>query len=175
MDYFQGVVVEFLRADRAVFVNTECCIQLNHHANPDSSGAHWYCDALALNLRSNEVYLCEVSYAQKLGALTKRLEGWARDWPRLRQALVRDSSVDASWHVRPWLFVPGEFRELANEIVAKLSNTGDAPGQMPTPHVTALESVLPWKYKSWNRFDNAMTEPGVCPQPVSAALRDSKA
>jgi hypothetical protein len=35
MDYYQGVVVEYLRADRSVFVNTECCIELN----PESCSA----------------------------------------------------------------------------------------------------------------------------------------
>jgi hypothetical protein len=29
MDYFQGVVTEFLRADRAMFVNSECLLQLD--------------------------------------------------------------------------------------------------------------------------------------------------
>lgn len=28
MDYYQGVVLDYVRADRAVFVNPECCIQL---------------------------------------------------------------------------------------------------------------------------------------------------
>jgi hypothetical protein len=29
MDYYQGVVLDYLRADRAIFINAECCIQLN--------------------------------------------------------------------------------------------------------------------------------------------------
>ena len=29
MDYFQGAVTEYLRANRATFVNTECLIQLS--------------------------------------------------------------------------------------------------------------------------------------------------
>jgi hypothetical protein len=62
MDYFQGVVTEFLRADRAMFVNTEYLIQLE----PGSSlakGRHWYCDALAINFKESTVHLCEVSYS----------------------------------------------------------------------------------------------------------------
>jgi glutamate synthase domain-containing protein 2 len=35
MDYYQSVVVHYLRADRALFVNTECCIQLNQSKNPE--------------------------------------------------------------------------------------------------------------------------------------------
>jgi hypothetical protein len=42
MDYFQGVVTDYLRANRATFVNTECCIQLNPGPNPDTGGPHWY-------------------------------------------------------------------------------------------------------------------------------------
>ena len=51
MDYYQGVVTEYLRANRATFVNTECCIQLNPGPHPDNSGPHWYCDAVAVNLQ----------------------------------------------------------------------------------------------------------------------------
>jgi len=50
MDYYQGVVLDYLRADRAIFINAECCIQLNEAHNPDSSGPHWYCDAGGLRL-----------------------------------------------------------------------------------------------------------------------------
>ncbi len=47
MDYYQGVVTDYLRADRAMFVNTECCIQLDEGNNPDAfPGRHWYCDAV---------------------------------------------------------------------------------------------------------------------------------
>ena len=41
MDHFEGVVLDYLRADRALFVNSQCCIQLNEGANPDTSGPHW--------------------------------------------------------------------------------------------------------------------------------------
>ncbi len=50
MDYYQNVVVEYLRADRAVFVNTECCIQLDKNRNVDKT-KHWYCDAVAADFR----------------------------------------------------------------------------------------------------------------------------
>lgn len=48
MNYYESVVVDYLRADRALFVNTECCIQLNESDNPDTSGPHWYCDAVVV-------------------------------------------------------------------------------------------------------------------------------
>jgi hypothetical protein len=52
MPYYQDVVVEYLRENRAIFLNTECCIQLNE-GNPDTSGTHWYCDVLAIDLDAN--------------------------------------------------------------------------------------------------------------------------
>lgn len=39
MDCHQGVVTDYLRADRAIFVNTECCIQLDDGHNP-KGGRH---------------------------------------------------------------------------------------------------------------------------------------
>ncbi len=75
MDYYESVVIDYLRADRAIFVNTEYCIQVNPGTNPDKSGAHWYCDAVALNFRWKEILLCEISYSVNLGALAKRLKG----------------------------------------------------------------------------------------------------
>jgi len=59
MDYYQGVVIEYLRANRARFVNTECLIQLEAGDNPDR-GTHWYCDAVTIDLRESAVFLCEI-------------------------------------------------------------------------------------------------------------------
>ena len=72
MDYYQNVVIDYLRADRAVFVNTECCVQINAAENPDTSGPHWYCDAIACDFRAEQVYLCEITYSD-LAALGKKL------------------------------------------------------------------------------------------------------
>ena len=54
MNYYESVVMDYLRADRAVFLNTEYCIQINP-GNPDTSGPHWYCDAVALDFRAKEI------------------------------------------------------------------------------------------------------------------------
>ena len=35
MAYYQDIVVEYLRENRAIFVNTECCIQLNEGTKND--------------------------------------------------------------------------------------------------------------------------------------------
>jgi hypothetical protein len=147
MDYFQGVVTDYLRANRATFVNTECCIQLNPGANPDRSGPHWYCDALAVNIQRNEAYLCEISYSKTLSALTKRLSDWSTHWAALRDALGRDCGIPLSWSVRPWAFVPSELRS----IVERQFSAIEQPGRMPRPRVIPLEDVMPWKYPSWNR------------------------
>jgi len=56
MDYFQGVVTEYLRANRATFVNTECLIQLEAGDTP-AKGQHWYCDAVAVNFKEKTVGL----------------------------------------------------------------------------------------------------------------------
>jgi len=169
MDYFQGVVTEFLRADRAVFVNTECCIQLNPGANPDTSGPHWYCDAVAVDHRMKEIFLCEITYAKSLSALQSRLTGWAANWPGVLAALVRDSALPPAWPVRPWVFIPAELRSSLNDKVARLPNVGAEAGQMPFPRVTALEEVMPWKYCSWNRVvevEDSDVQPHIPPDAV---------
>lgn len=53
MDYFQGVVAEYLSADRAKFMNPECCIQPSPGDSPKASGPHWYCDLVAISLRES--------------------------------------------------------------------------------------------------------------------------
>lgn len=153
MDYYQGVVIEYLRADRAMFVNTECCLQLNEAANPDNSGPHWYCDAVAVNFRESAVYLCEVSYSKTLDALVKRLTAWRNHWPALCQAIVRDCHVPAEWTVRPWLFVPEELRERLEARLLMIGRIDSGASTMAEPRITNLEDVAPWKYRSWNRWD----------------------
>lgn len=150
MDYFQGVVTEYLRADRAMFVNTECCIQLNPGENPDKSGPHWYCDAVAVNFRESTVFLCEVSYSKSLHALSKRIEEWSAHWPALREALIRDCFLPSHWPARPWLFVPEDRRAGLAKKLAKLPLPASSGNQMPEPRVTSLESITPWMYRSWN-------------------------
>ncbi|MFC0156325.1 hypothetical protein ACFFJ4_22975 [Xanthomonas dyei] len=38
MDPFEGMVLDYLRADRSLFVNSLCHIQLYEEANPDTNG-----------------------------------------------------------------------------------------------------------------------------------------
>jgi hypothetical protein len=151
VDYFQGVVIDYLRADRAVFVNTECCIQINPGANPDSSGPHWYCDAVAVDFRQLAVFLCETTYSLSLAALLKRLGDWNEHWDAVRAALVRDCRLPAEWPVTPWVFVPQELKERLAKRLTEAFAVGTR--RLPEPRVTSLEEVLPWRYKSWNRCE----------------------
>jgi hypothetical protein len=59
MNYYESVVMDYLRSDRAIFVNAECCIQLNQADNPDTSGPHWCCDAVVSDFRGCCIFLCE--------------------------------------------------------------------------------------------------------------------
>ena len=145
MDFYHGVVLDYLRADRAIFLNTECCIQLKKAVNPDKSGPHWYCDAVACDFRTPCIYLCEFSYSRQLGSLLKRLKQWNDNWQDLRCALTRDCCITADWSARPWLFVPVHLVEL---LVSRLQQMQDSAS---TPKITTLEMVQPWKYKSWDR------------------------
>ena len=81
MNYYESVVIDYLRADRAIFVNTECCIQVG-----------------------------PISYSVQLAALIKRIKAWHDNWDSIRVALARESHLPSDWllHLRPWLFVPEE-------------------------------------------------------------------
>ena len=144
MDHFEGVVLDYLRADRALFVNSQCCIQLNEGKNPDTSGPHWYCDALAVSFKEQAAYLCEITYAARAPSLLARLRAWDEHWPGLRAALFRDSGVPLAWTARPWLFVPQAH-------AARLRASVEAFAHLPKPRITCLEEVVPWRYRSWDR------------------------
>ena len=147
MDYYQGVVADYLSADRAMFVNPQCRIQLSPGGSV-KKGEHWYCDILAVSLRESTIYLCEVTLSRDLKALITRLREWNAKWPAVCAALTRDSSVDASWPVRPWLFVPHAQRELVSHKVSEMLDPDGGAEQMPMPLVTSLEDIVPWLYTS---------------------------
>lgn len=151
MDFYQGVVLDYLRADRAVFINTECCIQLNESPNPDKSGPHWYCDAVAIDFRHSTAFLCEISYADKLSYLIKRLREWSQHWQEVRTALERDCKIPDGWTVRPWLFIP---EKSMKGLVGNLEQMKGADGNpVFKVRITPLEKVQPWLYQSWNHQD----------------------
>jgi len=153
MDYFQGVVTEYLRADRSMFVNTECLLQLDIGAAPDK-GRHWYCDAVAVNLREKTVYLCEVTYSSTLHALITRLKAWDSHWPQLCEAIQRDCATDKTWKVQPWIFIPKDRQDTLTKKMSEFMAIEMSLSRMPIPKVKYLEDVVPWKYRTWDRKES---------------------
>lgn len=150
MDYFQGVVTEFLRANRSTFVNMEYLIQLDEGQTPAKS-RYWYCDALAVNFEQSTVYLCEITYSKTLSALINRLKCWASNWENVCSAIARDSSLSGDWKFQPWVFIPEESRSLFLQRLSLVGSNTSISGGMPLPVVTSLESVTPWNYCTWDR------------------------
>jgi hypothetical protein len=145
VDYFQGVVQEYLRAGRTRFVNSECLIQLNAGSKL-AKNDHWYCDFLTVDFAEHTAYLCEVSFARNSYALLKRLDEWHANWERVRQAVFRDCQIPDVWKVGIWIFLP-KAMEAALRRRARFfhATSDDCPIKVET-----LENVLPWKYRSWN-------------------------
>lgn len=151
MDYFQGVVTEYLRAKRSVFVNTECLISLDEGDKPKKD-RHWYCDAMAVDFKGKSVFLCEITYSTTAQSLLSRLQDWRNCWPALASAVRRDSGVPEEWIVSPWVFVPSKYEKAFLKRYSALRSPADVSVQMPDPRITHLESTLPWEYLiTWNR------------------------
>ena len=164
MNFYETVVVDYLRSDRAIFVNMECCIQLNEGVNPDTTGPHWYCDAVACDFRNNYIFLCEITYSKQLVELVKRLKGWHENWDLVCFALSRNSYLPKTWPVRPWLFVP---EELVLLLLKRLDQIGEQTPLRFVPRITTLEMVQPWRYNSWNRIGEA-AKPTTIPSAMQA-------
>lgn len=174
MDYYQNVVIDYLRADRAVFVNTECCIQISPGSDPPK-GTLWYCDAVAADFRSGTVFLCEITYSVQLAALVRKLKTWHDNWKEIRDALADYSSLPTharegfpkSWALRPWLFVP-EDGDCLNILRKKLEQMRNGQPLAFTPRITPLEMVQPWRYCNWDRKGEiACCARHACAKPTS--------
>jgi hypothetical protein len=142
----------------------ECCVQLNQLDNPDRSGPHWYCDALASDFRNRTIFLCEISYSKSLSELLKRLAKWNFHWPLIRPALARDSFLPVDWPARPWLFVP---EKRVPRLVTWLRRLADENTLAYEPRITPLEMVQPWQYCSWNRVGE-----GAKPEIIPVEMRN---
>jgi hypothetical protein len=156
MDYFQGVVTEYLIADRATFVNTELLLHLDK--DEQIKGRHWYCDAAAVNFRDCTFYLCEVTYSKSMAALAKRLLAWDDHWPELRVAICRDCGISDNWAIQPWAFIPKDYTDALKSRIVKLNEPGRLDYSMPYPRITHLESVVPWNYVTWDRKVEALED-----------------
>ncbi|TAG50028.1 MAG: hypothetical protein EAZ30_01865 [Betaproteobacteria bacterium] len=152
MDYFQGVVAEYLRADRSMFVNPEILLQLDEGVGP-KKGRFWYCDLMAVSFRERSVYLCEVTYSTSASALIKRLGSWRTHWPELKTAICRDCNIASDWPILPWVFLPETHKAVYDRKLLALGLSKHSG--MPAPRFTALEGVVPWKYRTWDRVSEA--------------------
>ena len=131
MDYYQEVVADYISADRSTFVSGEYLLE------PEGRGGrHWYIDILAVSVRDQSVYLCEVTFNKQLSKIVKKVREFHEDTFGISQALEREAGIPRTWTVRPWLFVP---RVNGPKLVKRL-----APDF--TARITYLEDVGPWMY-----------------------------
>ncbi len=119
--------------------------------------------AVAADFRASRVFLCEISYSAKLPALMKRLSAWNDHWDGLKAALFRDAHLPSHWQLRPWLFIPEESIPVFVRRYEQMEALAGTP-RLPTPLVTTLEMVQPWRYRSWDRG-------GECNKPNSLPER----
>ena len=155
MDYFQGIVTDYLRADRSVFVNTECLIQLEPGDAPPKN-EHWYCDIVAVCFRDRRVYLCEVTFSKSLQGLAKRLHAWSAQWPAVVAAVHNDCMTPPAFEVLPWVFIPERSSRTWGRLRSTIASAAPTEPVMPSPRLTYLEHTVPWLYKGWNREDTAL-------------------
>ena len=121
--------------------------------DPDGTylkGRHWYCDAVAIDFAESTVHLCEITYSKTLHAVGVRLQAWANNWPDVIAAIRRDSSLDDKWLVAPRVFLPQSLKPIMDQKLRVLTHPQGVTLPMPQPIITALEDVVPWKYRSWN-------------------------
>ena len=120
-EYYESIVLEWLRADRGCFVNTQYMIQISDGDAP-RAGTSWYCDALAVDFSNKLVLLCEVSYSQHLWALRKRLQQWEQNWDAIKNAIRSISNIPADWKFKVWVFVPNpEYLDSSKRPIAENS------------------------------------------------------
>jgi hypothetical protein len=149
LDYYQGVINDYIAADRALFINPEFCLQINAATNAETNGTHWYADAVAVDFRDRNIFLCEMTFSSSLYSLIKRLTSWKEHWHLIPEILKRDAFLPEEWPIRPWIFVPEERVPKLLKGISALINDTEQP--LPTPRITTMEMVQPWQYKTWNR------------------------
>lgn len=153
MPHMQEVVEDYLTSEQSrSFIIPECLIKLDDgKALP---GRHWYCDVAAVDLRTQFVFLCEVTTARSPTALHNRLQAWAENWGGVRDALLRDYGIPPSWGVVPQVFVRDECGpEILSKANAAIAASGSA---MPEPIIMSLRRVAQWRLDS---LDSLPDEP----------------
>jgi hypothetical protein len=145
--YFEPVVGQYLRADRSLFINWQFQLQLK--PGEPAKGEYWYVDFLAMSLRHEIAYLCEVNITKNPLSLVNKLVTLRPHWGDIKLSLQRDAYLPPHWTWRPWLFVRAEVEE---QLKFRLNQL-----QLPTqPHITTLEATLPWNYCDWDRQDTPL-------------------
>ena len=144
MDYFEGTVENYLRADRKLFLNSEYLLQLDPDRNSPPKSRHWYVDVLAIDFRDKKIWLCEVTYSATQAALLKRLLAWQNNWDEVQKAVRREIPLGNDFELKPWVFIPEEQHRGFQNRLQKLGGTLDL-------RLSSLEQVLPWKYRTWDR------------------------
>jgi hypothetical protein len=66
MEHYKSVVLDYLQADRALFVNAAFCAHLDRLEDPEKQGQRWSCDAVAIDLRHGAAYVCQAVCKNKL-------------------------------------------------------------------------------------------------------------
>jgi hypothetical protein len=99
MGHFKDVVMDYLQADGAVFINTKFRIQLDELGESEKPGQWYSCDAVAIDLRHGAIYLCETAFEHKFRSLVKKLSTWTKNWESIKSALRMGCRIPADWRI----------------------------------------------------------------------------
>jgi len=135
MNHYQEIVSDYLRADRAIFVNAN--YRLPGHPVETADKPYWDIDIVALNMRKRRAYLCEVTYTLDAAALLRRFAAWREHWQEMVDGLIKLSGLSPEWQVKPWIFTPESIRASIEQQVRFWH---------PQARFTDLELVAPWQY-----------------------------
>lgn len=137
MPYYEEVVADYLQSGHR-FIRREYLIDLDKTPQP-AKGRSWYVDVLALDFRQRTVWLCEVSYAKSLYALSKRLKQWSDNWDAIQRTLFAEIELTSDWRVCPWAFTPENLKAVHDVGLKK------AGPLVFEPRWTPLEETTPWR------------------------------
>ena len=106
MDYYQGVVQEYLTADRRIFISPEYLIDLDE-GRGSQKGRSWFVDILAIDFSDSTVTLCEVTLSKTPSALLTRLRGWSNAWLEVQHCSASTSRLPTGMTFAVRVFTPG--------------------------------------------------------------------
>jgi hypothetical protein len=148
-DFGQNAVVNYLRANRSIYTNTEYCLSLDH--GKMLSKRYWHSDVLVVAFHVKTIFLTEISFAKPPSLLMKRLQKWHNHWGEIPTLIIEDAKMDLPfppWQVRPWIFVPKNQVPYIQKRLAQMFKVE----QRFKPIITATEMVQPdrfnWRHVS---------------------------